>query len=175
MPRERVGVHVQQPALAIDTDAREDGHEAGGNEDAQQADVCVGIGYADSSEIDQTTITRPMRRRETRQRATRVGSRQTDCRHAGRVERRDEPRIDGAREHRHNDGQRRLVRDPEALNLTFRDAGALQCRVDFPAAAMDQHEMAFGCDARNRRHDRRQIRGTLDELSTELQYEWSHP
>ena len=56
---------------------------------------------------------------------------------AGGVERRDEPCVDRARQHRDDDVERRFVGDAQAVDLTLLDAGGFQRRVDLLAAAVN--------------------------------------
>ena len=69
-----------------------------------------------------------------------VGAREAHRRHARGAERRDEPRVDGAGQHRHDDVERGVVGDAQAVHLTLLDAGGLQRRVDLLAAAVDDDQ-----------------------------------
>ena len=74
------------------------------------------------------------------------------------VERRHEPRVDRAGQHRDDDVERRVVGDAQAVDLPLLDAGGLQRRVDFLAAAMHDRPAAPRREraiARDRAGDRR--------------------
>ena len=78
MARERVGVDVQQPAIATETDARDHRHETAAEERVQHAHVGVFPRNADRTERHHAAVHGAMRRRDVRQSTRRVRSGQPD-------------------------------------------------------------------------------------------------
>ena len=71
MPRQRVGIHVQQPAVAADSDARHHRHEPVADERRQQRRVRRRARNADAAQIHRSPVDRSMERRRLRKSAAR--------------------------------------------------------------------------------------------------------
>ena len=109
MARERVGVHVEQPAVAADADAGDDRNEPIRGQRVQQPQVGVALRHADAPKIDDAAVDGAVRRRRGGQAAQAVGARQSDRRDSRHIERRDHARVHRAGEYGDHDIQRRLV------------------------------------------------------------------
>ena len=85
----------------------------------------------------------------------------------------DEPRVDGAGQHRDDDVERRLVGDAQPVDLPLLDAGRLQRRVDFLAAAVDDDQPSTGDLSRatraRARDDGAETVPILEQFAAELQ------
>ena len=141
MPRQRVGVHVEQPTVR-------------GRSRCTRRPARTGRRRASvSSVVSAAALGMPTRPRSTDRPSTaRCGGASSDrpqpasapvsptARTPAAIERRDEPRVDGAGQHRHDDVQRRVVGDPQAVDLPLLDAGRLERRVDLLAAAVDDDQ-----------------------------------
>ncbi len=81
-----------------------------------------------------------MRGRLLHRRDAGVSARQPHGAAARRVDRRDEPRVDGAGEDGHDDVERGRVGDAQAIDLPLGNPGLRERRVDLASAAVDDDE-----------------------------------
>ena len=128
MPCQRIGVDVEQRDRRGRRRCTPPPARTLADERRQQPRVRSRHGQADVPQIDEPAIDGSMRWRGVREATAPVGAREADGLDTGRGQRRDEPRVHGAGQHRHDDAQRRLVGDPKAVNLSLLDAGRLEGR-----------------------------------------------
>ena len=145
-------VDVEQPPIASETDTGDHRHEAAGRQRMHDLHIGAFVRNADAPEIDEAAVHGPMRRRRRRQAARGVGAGQSHRPDARGVERRHQPRIHRAGQHRDDDVERRFVGDAQPVDLSLLDAGNPERGVDLLAAAMhDDEGNARPGDRRERR------------------------
>ena len=171
MRRQRIGIHVEQLTASRRADARDDRHVAAGQQIGQQLRRAVADRRTDQAQIDRCAGHADDRRRALDRRDGRIRAGQSDRLSSRPSDRRDQPRIDRAGEHRDDDVERRRIGHAKAIDLLLRNARGRQRRVDLLAAAMDDDERRPRGETRDRRGDALQILRLLEKLATELQDE----
>ena len=110
-----ISVDVEQNAVPVDTDARDDGDATGPNQIGQERCVCA-VRLAHQAEIGELARYRPERRGPTRQPNPAVGAGESNGAATGCADRGDERRVRSSGEHRNDRVERRLVGDPQAVD-----------------------------------------------------------
>ena len=100
-----------------------------------------------------------------------IRAREPDRRHADGRERRDEPRVNHTGQHADDDVERRLVGDAQPIYLALFDAGACKRRIDFAAAAMHDNKRRGSREPCQRRRERREPRGLLQQLAAKFHHD----
>ena len=109
-----------------------------------------------------------MRRGDVGEADSRVGPRQSNGAHAGSRKRRHQPGVHRSRQHPDHHREGGIVGDAKAVDLPLLDAGRIQRRVDFLAAAMNDDERPLCGDVRDDVDNARQQRARFEQLTAEL-------
>ncbi len=131
----------------------------------------MGHRFADTAERQRPALTRRHRGGGPHWQQLRVRARESDGGCSRRVQRRHEPRVDRASEHRDDDFERVRIGDADPVHLLRNDADAAEHGIDGAAATMDDHEARrVPSGVRDRARDLLKLFGCLEELAPEFQY-----